>query len=119
MTIVTGKTQRDGGQRFQVVFIMGADKAIIRDRAMTDGHGGFGELELPLGETVTEENFERIFFNISEALFRTGRPGPHDQAICTTFPEGSKIVQAGGAAYKSGCAESSKSVGLNAERKLT
>jgi len=43
---------------------MGTDKAIIRARAMTDGHGRFGELELPLGETVTEENFKWIFPNI-------------------------------------------------------
>jgi hypothetical protein len=92
------RTEIDGGQRFQVIFIMGTDKAIIRDRSVTDGCGSFAELRVPLGESVSEENFEDMFADLSEALCRSGRALPGDRILCTTYPEGSRIVRAGGAA---------------------
>jgi hypothetical protein len=88
----------DSGQRFQVLFIMGTDVAIIRDRNISDGHGGCAELEVPLDEPVTEENFASIFAELSESLFKSGKAGSVDEVLCTTFPAGSRIVRSGGAA---------------------
>jgi hypothetical protein len=77
---------------------MGTNKAIVRDRSITDGHGGFAEMEIPTGETVTEGNFELIFAEMVEALYRSGKAGAGDGVLCTTYPEGSRIVRAGGTA---------------------
>lgn len=88
----------DSGQRFQVVFIMGTETYILRDRSITDGHGGYGEMELPLYQTVTEENFKDIFSEIVKALQLSGKAGTGDEVLCTTYPKGTRIERAGGAA---------------------
>jgi hypothetical protein len=88
----------NSGQRFQVVFIMGTETYILRDRSITDGHGGYGEMELPLYQTVTEENFKDIFSEIVKALQLSGKAGTGDEVLCTTYPKGSRIERAGGAA---------------------
>jgi hypothetical protein len=99
MTIRTAITEVDGGQRFQVVFIMGTETYILRDRRIADGHGSYGEMKLPLhGGPVTEENFEQKFAEIVEALKLSGKAGSGDEVLCTTYPKGSRLVRPGGAA---------------------
>ena len=96
--ITTKQTELDGDQRFQIVFIMGTNVAIVRDRDINDGHGTFGEIEIALDETVTEQNFGQIFAELVEALYRSGKAVAGDRVSCTTYPKGSRIVRASGTA---------------------
>ena len=96
-SLMLKETEVDGGQRFQVLIVMGTKLAIVRDRSVADDRGRFAEAQYPVEEPITEENYEKIVRAILEALHETGKAAPGDQIICMQYPEGSTIVRAGGA----------------------
>jgi hypothetical protein len=91
-SIMLKETEVDGGQRFQVLIVMGTKLAIVRDRSVVDDRGRPAEMEYPMEEPITEENCEKTLRAILEALHETGKAAPGDHVICLKYPEGSTIV---------------------------
>lgn len=74
--------KKDG---FEIEFIMGTRSARIVD------HGSNTHLDIGLEETVTEQNFARVFSELVDALIQSGKLKNGD-VLCTTFPAGARRI---------------------------
>lgn len=54
--------------------------------------------DLPLGSLVTERTFCEEFERVCAAMIEAGMVHPEDRVLCTTVPEGSRRIEAGGTA---------------------
>ncbi|HEX3740110.1 MAG TPA: hypothetical protein VHV29_10330 [Terriglobales bacterium] len=68
--------------RYEIEFIFGEPKARVVQTATQ------GEMFINLDEPVTEQNFERIFKELAEAMYMSGKAHKGDEILCVTFPEG-------------------------------
>jgi hypothetical protein len=78
--------------RWRIEFIFGTSTY----RMVNIANNLFQELPIHSGEPPTEENFERIFAEICEAMRMAGLAHEGDGIDCVTFPEGSQRADSKG-----------------------